>query len=376
MDEIKKYLPGIDALRAIGALSVIIGHIELSKFSFGIKNVKDSIPFFKYTSGHLGVILFFVISGFLITYLMLVEKNNFKQVNIKKFYIRRILRIWPIYFLIILLLIFVFPKIINIDYYGKINSFSDLNFTTILMYLFLVPNLVVFGINGIGGGYHLGTIGTEEQFYLIWPILFKYFNNLFIPLMFIFISITLAPHISDFINFNYIKNIQFKQVFFNITNFFNHFKINCMALGGLFSYIYYLNKSFILKFLYSNIVQLVSFILGFGLWILGFHLSYFNDEFYAILFSIIILNLSTNPNSLLKLDNKMMNFLGKISYGMYIYHWIIIYMIIDLLNKFELDIMYYNILLYLLTLLVTILISYLSYKYFESYFLKLKSKFY
>ena len=149
-----------------------------------------------------------------------------------------------------------------------------------------------------------------------------------------------------------------------------------MALGGLFSYIYYLNKSIILKFLYSYIVQLASFILGLGLWILGFHLSYFNDEFYAILFSIIILNLSTNTNSLLKLDNKIINFLGKISYGMYIYHWIIIYITIDLLNKFELDIVYYNILLYSITFLVTILISFLSYKYFESYFLKLKSKFY
>ncbi len=376
MDKTKKYLPGIDALRAVGAISVIIGHIELSKSSLGLFNFKDSIPFFKYTSGHLGVILFFVISGYLITYLMLLEKNEFNKINIRNFYIRRILRIWPIYFLIILLLIFVFPKIISIDYFGKVENIFDLNLSTILMYLFLVPNLIVFGINGIGGGYHLGTIGTEEQFYLIWPILFKYFNNLFIPLIFIFFSITLAPHISDFISFNYIKNIHLKQVFFNITNFFNHFKINCMALGGLFSYIYYLNKSIILKILYSYTVQLASFILGFGLWILGFHLSYFNDEFYAILFSIIILNLSTNTNSLLKLDNKIINFLGKISYGMYIYHWIIIYITIDLLNKFELDIVYYNILLYSITLLVTILISFLSYKYFESYFLKLKSKFY
>ena len=106
----------------------------------------------------------------------LLEKNEFNKINIRNFYIRRILRIWPIYFLIILLLIFVFPKIISIDYFGKVENIFDLNLSTILMYLFLVPNLIVFGINGIGGGYHLGTIGTEEQFYLIWPILFKYFN--------------------------------------------------------------------------------------------------------------------------------------------------------------------------------------------------------
>ena len=143
MEIAKKYLPGIDALRAIGAFAVILGHIELTKFSLGMPNLKDSIPFFKYTSGHLGVILFFVISGYLITYLMLVEKNNFKKVNIKNFYVRRILRIWPIYFLIVLLLIFVFPKLIGIDYFGKVENVFDLNLSTILMYLFLVPNLPI-----------------------------------------------------------------------------------------------------------------------------------------------------------------------------------------------------------------------------------------
>jgi peptidoglycan/LPS O-acetylase OafA/YrhL len=375
MEITKKYLPGIDALRAIGAFSVIIGHIELSKFSLGIANLKDLVPFFKYTSGHLGVILFFVISGYLITYLMLIEKNKFKKINISNFYIRRILRIWPIYFLIILLLIFVFPKIISINYYGKIDSVFDLNLSTILLYLFLVPNLILFGFNGIGGGYHLGTIGTEEQFYLIWPIIFKYFNNLYFPLIFIFFSITLAPHLSDFINYNYIKDTNIKHFFNNLTSFFNHFKINCMALGGLFSYIYFKNKTIILNLLYNKKIQLSAFVLGFGLWIFGFHLNYFNDEFYGILFSIIVLNLSTNPNSLFKLDHKIINFLGKISYGMYIYHWIIIYLIIDFLNYFELNNLYYNILLYTLTLSLTILTSYLSYKYFESYFLKLKLKF-
>ena len=85
MDKTKKYLPGIDALRAVGAISVIIGHIELSKSSLGLFNFKDSIPFFKYTSGHLGVILFFVISGYLITYLMMIEKSTKQFINIKKF---------------------------------------------------------------------------------------------------------------------------------------------------------------------------------------------------------------------------------------------------------------------------------------------------
>ena len=100
---------------------------EERKVSFFREETGILVPFFKYTSGHLGVILFFVISGYLITYLMLLEKNEFNKINIRNFYIRRILRIWPIYFLIILLLIFVFPKIISIDYFGKVENIFDWN---------------------------------------------------------------------------------------------------------------------------------------------------------------------------------------------------------------------------------------------------------
>jgi len=103
------YFKGIDSLRAIGALSVLLGHLELTKASFGVSNLMD-LPFYKYTSGHLGVLLFFVISGFLITFLLLKEKQEFGKVDVLRFYYRRILRIWPIYFLALVLLFFVIVK--------------------------------------------------------------------------------------------------------------------------------------------------------------------------------------------------------------------------------------------------------------------------
>ena len=67
------YFKGIDGLRAIGALSVVLGHIELSKKSVGIENLME-YSFYKNTSGHLGVLLFFVLSGFLITRILLLQK--------------------------------------------------------------------------------------------------------------------------------------------------------------------------------------------------------------------------------------------------------------------------------------------------------------
>ena len=71
------YFKGIDGLRAIGALAVVFGHIELSKKSVGIVNLME-LSFYKNTSGHLGVLLFFVLSGFLISYLLFQEKAETK----------------------------------------------------------------------------------------------------------------------------------------------------------------------------------------------------------------------------------------------------------------------------------------------------------
>jgi len=110
------YFIGLDTLRAIGALSVVFGHIELTKKSLGLSNITH-LSFYKHTSGHLGVMLFFVLSGFLITYLLLKESENYKTVFVKQFYIRRALRIWPIYYLMVL--IFILPKIVSMDYYSK-----------------------------------------------------------------------------------------------------------------------------------------------------------------------------------------------------------------------------------------------------------------
>ena len=86
--ESRVYFKGLDGLRAIGALSVFFGHIELLKSDFSIPNLLH-LPFYKYTSGHLGVILFFVLSGFLITYILLNEKLAEQRISLKNFFIRK-----------------------------------------------------------------------------------------------------------------------------------------------------------------------------------------------------------------------------------------------------------------------------------------------
>ena len=370
------YFKGLDGLRAIGALSVVLGHIELSKKSINVPNLMD-IPFYKNTSGHLGVILFFVLSGFLISYLLFKEKEETKNIDVMRFYTRRALRIWPIYYLAIILLFFVFPFIIEFDYYAKpnwVNPISNIN--TILIYFLMVPNLVSFGINGLGGGFQLGSIGTEEQFYVFWPWFVKYFRNILYPIFALILIIPLVPHFCDYATNHFFKNNPSMFNFLKqLGGFFMFFKINCMATGGLMAWLYFNKRHSILNFLYSKKVQLMVLTLTFGGWLFGFHLKYFNDEYYSFLFAILILNTATNDKTIISFNNKILNYLGKISYGIYVYHWIIIYLILDLIMNVKENFWLFNILLYVFSIIISILISHISYFYFEIWFLKLKEKF-
>ncbi|MBL0102606.1 MAG: acyltransferase [Bacteroidetes bacterium] len=94
----KIHFPGLNGLRFIAAFLVLVHHNERIKLRLGLENFWESQ--FIIVVGKLGVILFFVLSGFLITYLLLKEEKKTGSIHVKQFYIRRILRIWPLYFLI------------------------------------------------------------------------------------------------------------------------------------------------------------------------------------------------------------------------------------------------------------------------------------
>jgi peptidoglycan/LPS O-acetylase OafA/YrhL len=374
--EFSVYFKGLDGLRAIGALSVVFGHIELLKSDFSVPNLLH-LPFYKYTSGHLGVILFFVLSGFLITYLLLEEKEKFKTISIKRFYFRRILRIWPIYYLILILLIFVFPNIIQLPYNGKPEFIVLLNnYPTLIIFFLMAPNFMAFGIPGIGGGFHLSSIGTEEQFYIFWPWLIKWFENVLIPLIFIFFLFALAPNFLDYINNNFFEK---KSATFHFIQqlrlFTEYFKIDCMALGGIFAYFFFKKKTKILNILFHRNTQIIALIFGFGFWLFGISIPIFMDEFYALFFGITILNTAVNPKKVISFDHKLINYIGKISYGIYVYHWIIILLVLNFTIQFKEDSFVFNSILYICSIGLTIFIAHFSFFKFELYFLKFKERF-
>ena len=86
--------------------------------------------------GSLGVNLFFVLSGFLITYLLFEELEQKSRINIKNFYIRRILRIWPVYFVVVLVFVFMLPYFIG----ALQKEYTDITPISIFRYLFFMVN--------------------------------------------------------------------------------------------------------------------------------------------------------------------------------------------------------------------------------------------
>ncbi|QEC41955.1 acyltransferase family protein [Pseudobacter ginsenosidimutans] len=112
----KTYFKGLNGLRFIAAFLVLMLHAELIRVKYGLFNLKDYSLF---NCGHLAVEFFFVLSGFLITYLLLEEDRDTGTINIKSFYMRRVLRIWPLYYIILIIGLVLIPvavRFMHIDY--------------------------------------------------------------------------------------------------------------------------------------------------------------------------------------------------------------------------------------------------------------------
>ena len=363
--EKKIYFPNLNGLRFIAAFFVFIHHIEQFKYLYNIDNFWNDYPFIKLI-GKLGVVLFFVLSGFLITYLLLAEEKLNSQINIKKFYIRRILRIWPLYFLILFSGLFIIPNLnFLVTPFFNQDIFNNDPFNVILVFLFFLPNLAyaIFGL--IPYVSHTWSIGTEEQFYLIWPVLLKFTKNKLriIVLVIIFYLTFKFLLYTNFLNFISFKNI--------ILEFWLSFNIDCMAIGGLFSYLLF-NKSKLLSFFLNKISFYFILILLCLFLISGVNFLFFHYEVYAILFGVIILNLSSNNYFSRILENNVFNFLGKISYGIYMYHPFAIILTINIFIYFN---FINNLVIFFLSFLITLILSGFSFFYFEKFFLIKKNKY-
>jgi peptidoglycan/LPS O-acetylase OafA/YrhL len=368
--ENKVYFKNLNAVRFIAAAMVICHHIELVKSHFNLHNHYNKQ--FVIQSGRSGVLLFFTLSGFLITFLLLKEKQITNNIAIKKFYMRRILRIWPLYFFVLFLAFLVVPNIDILKYPG----FSAAGLWAnppgmFILYLLILPNIATSIYGSFPFSSQTWSIGAEEQFYLVWPVFIKKIKNKWLLLLIVIVFYNVIRYI---ILYQFSENPQSNTMFI-ILGIWNSTPINCMAIGGLFSMLITQNSIFSNKIkscFYNKIVQIMAFMVVLSMLITGFKTAHFNDEIYSLFFGIIICNLATNEKRLFSLEFKWLNYLGNISYGLYMYHNIFIVLSIAILLKVN----YFNsYLLYVLVFTFTILIAFLSYEFFEKRFINKKAKY-
>lgn len=345
MNEKLKYYPVLNGVRAVAAFMVILFHF----FSQG-----PYPDFIKKISviGQTGVTLFFVLSGFLITRILLIEKNSPNY--FKVFYLGRTLRIFPLYYLFLAIFYIITPLLTKSEV-----SYQDIPKWTFFVFLQNVP--MTFKLPFYGPD-HFWSLAVEEHFYLVLPFVVFFLNEKRL-IQFLYALIVLSI-LFRFLLLSY----GFEVYQFTLT------VMDGLAIGSLLA-LY--EKNFGFSFINTKKLSLflgVSIVIISFLW---FALSskalllvqVLKFTVVAVVFCLLILFLIvTNDNNFFKriLMKKSMQFSGKISFGLYVFHP----MCFGLTGKyFCFDSLIVD---FITAITLTFIVSMLSFLFFESKFLQLK----
>ena len=364
----KIFFPNLDALRFGAFFLVFLAHVLLIHLSN-----EQTYSYSNYIRKHaqtgvLGVNFFFVLSGFLITFLLLKEKISTGKFNIIKFYVRRVLRIWPVYFVIVIFSFVVLPLVFplfNKTFFEPSPLVFYLTFTANFAFIMgYYPHSSLLIV--------LWSIAVEEQFYFFWPWLLKFFKQNILLLLILIIIVNVIAR------FLFLDNQ--KALYCNTLSIISDF-----GIGGIIAYFsLYKTEKLIAFFSVSKIYWFI-FYLGLFAVIYNYE-KIFTGNFMTVIerpvlgifFGLIIIDQCFNNKRIFNAGRFVfVNYLGKISYGLYCYHplgIIIAKHVLDYFNFFGSPLQSF-IVFPALSLLFSVLIASISYFTIEKYFLKQKEKF-
>lgn len=354
-----KYIKGFDGLRCYSIVLVIITHLGIAhnfeKGSYLRENV------FYFFSGDAGVNVFFSISGFLITTLILNEVNATGKFNIKFFFIRRFLRLLPP-IIPFFAAIYIF---INLGYIRD----AKMGLIISIFYLFnFVPKAKAFWSPELS---HTWSLAVEEQFYIIWASIFHYFNSkqTKIILIILLILCIIASFILPSITLSYKgEKYLFDDVFFS--NRWTIPAIGPILIGSMFALINNSNWNNIqIKFKGNNALLLSIFFFISPFYLPALLLPLIN-LFHSFGAALILLWISNNQSSsfIKILEWKPIKYIGTISYGIYIWQGFFVRSGPDITPKTWVHDFPQNV-------IFTFLFAIISYELFEKKILKMKMKF-
>jgi peptidoglycan/LPS O-acetylase OafA/YrhL len=311
-----------------------------------------------------GVTLFFVLSGYLISQILIQNRDKYEKLGqskiilIKNFYQRRFLRIFPIYYILVFGLFF----------------FNYKNTREIFLWLLTYTSNIYQSINNVyvGDFNHFWSLAVEEQFYLFWPFVILFLKpnkTLIIIILTILISLATKGYLYMYIG---------KWM---ATSYFTFSCLHALGLGALLAYLKLYQPKTETKL--SNPIWLY---LTFSLYIVSliiqnqFKLNWFReifDEFFfAVLSFFIVLRASENRfRGIIKifLENHFITYAGKISYGMYVYHLFIPTLIYFIAPKIGISISS-KYTFFIVAYFLTFIVAYISWKLIEYPINKLKNK--
>jgi peptidoglycan/LPS O-acetylase OafA/YrhL len=159
--------------------------------------------------------------------------------------------------------------------------------------------------------------------------------------------------------------------------FITNFRIESMAIGGIGAYLIFTRREMLLRLIFHPLLQLVILVfMALNATVIR-STGLIGDAGLSVLYTLFILIVAANPHPLLNLETPYLSALGKSSYGIYMFHPAIIYTVLVILSKLgftDATQAWYNPLLYLIVIALTLIISATSYHYFEMPFLRLKSR--
>lgn len=359
----RRHFHTFDALRFFAFFKVFLLHLPVVAF-----------PWFNFVKagGGIGVQFFFVLSGFLITYIILEEKNRTGRLNLKNFFVRRALRIWPLYYLMVLVA-YATPYILT--YFLHLDSSAEGYEPQLWVSLTFLENYKMMATGQHANVSPLSVMWSlciEEHFYIVWGLLLLFLSAKRMPAL---IIIALAVGVLSRAIY-YRLGIPASDLFTNIDLFaFGAIPAYMLVykeqkLTSLLGRVGLMYKKLYVLLLVVVVTLIAQYAGNDGPFI------YFTS-LLGLLFAILIA-FTLPDNAALKVsDRNMLSRMGVYTYGLYLYHILVVNLLLQLNGKLGIDIdtPVGAIVFTILSLIASLACSICSYYLFEKPFLRLKKYF-